>query len=59
MKGGKNMPATLALPVVDIVPFLNMYTGWLTDNLPTLLSVAGGIGLVSFAFHKAKSFIFG
>lgn len=53
------MEPTLALPVVNIIPFLNQYTGWLTTNLPTLLSVAGGIGLVSFAFRKAKSFLFG
>lgn len=53
------MEPTLTLPVIEIIPYLNMYTGWLTTNLPTLLSVAGGIGLVGFAFRKAKSFLFG
>jgi len=50
---------SLTLPVVDMTAYINVYTSWLTTNLPMLLSAAGGIGLVSFAFHKAKSFLFG
>ncbi|EHQ88445.1 hypothetical protein [Desulfosporosinus youngiae] len=52
-------PTTLTLPAINIVPYLNMFTSWLTENLPTLLSAAGGIALVGFAFRKAKSFLFG
>jgi len=53
------MDATVTLPVINVVPYINVFTGWLTTNLPMLLSVAGGMGLVTFAFHKAKSFLFG
>ena len=52
-------PVTLVTPTVDIVPFLNVFTGWLNENLGVLLTAAGGIALVGFAFRKAKSFLFG
>ena len=53
------MPPGLVLPSIDVVPYLNVYSNWLSENLPMLLAFAGGMGVITFAFHKAKSFLFG
>ena len=50
---------SLTLPVLDVTPYINQFTSWLSTNLPMLLSAAGGIGVVSWGFRKAKHFLFG